>query len=112
MHRVAALVLLSCFCLQTGCLSKRVIEDTRKPEIEINAFGDIRFNGERVKLGKIASAMHAAGLHRDQEINIRVPDRVDETLRNAVCAELVRGGYTRTIFVKARKASSTVKAGK
>jgi biopolymer transport protein ExbD len=107
---IAALLLAA--CALTGCLSERVIENTRVPEIEIDASGAITFNGDPVKLGKVAAAIRSAGFRREQEINIRVPERVDPVIRNALCAELVRSGYTRTIFVKERKASATVKQRK
>jgi len=100
--------MLTGFLALTGCLSSRVIENTRVPEIEIDVLGTITFNGDSVKLGEVATAVRAAGIRREQEINIRVPERVDPSLRNALCAELVRSGYTRTVFVKARKATAAV----
>jgi predicted transcriptional regulator len=106
--RIVTLVVLACVCAFTGCTSSRVIENTRVPEIEIDEFGAITFDGDPVKLGKVASAVRAAGIGREQEINIRVPEKFDATLRNEICAELVRRGYTRTIFIKARKATATV----
>jgi biopolymer transport protein ExbD len=106
--RIAALLVLACVCALTGCTSSRVIENTRVPEIEIDESGAITFNGERVQLGKVAATVRSAGFKREQEINILVPDKFDHTLRSAVCAELVRGGYTRTIFMKSRKATATV----
>lgn len=101
-------VLMLAACALAGCTSTRVIENTRVPEIVVDEFGSIRFNGESLKLGQVASAVRGAGCRREQEINILIPERLDETLRKSLCAELVRGGYTRTIFIKNRKATARV----
>ena len=96
---------LSCW---TGCASSRVIENTRVPEIVITESGAITFNDERIEVAKIASAIKSAGFEHTQEVNILIPDKPDRSIMKAVSGELVRNGYTRTIFVKNRKASAVV----
>ncbi|MBO7654336.1 MAG: hypothetical protein J6U40_05390 [Kiritimatiellae bacterium] len=92
--------------LAMGCVSHRVIEDTRKPELEITEFGILLVNGERVERGRLVKAMKRAGFTYDQEVNILVPDRPDRQLMKSVTGELVRGGYKRHVFVKNRRAMS------
>lgn len=108
-HAVLSLTLaflaLTCW---NGCVNSRVIENTRVPEIALDESGTVTFNGKRVEPGKLAAAVKAAGFERSQEVTILVPDNPDRKLMSALSAELVRGGYTRTIFVKHRKASAVV----
>ena len=92
----------------TGCVTSRVVEDTRVPEITVDAYGAITFNNERVELDKLARAVKSAGITREQEVNILVPDNFDRMLRDRIYSAMLRGGYTRTIFVTSRKASSSV----
>jgi hypothetical protein len=91
-----------------GCVSSRLIENTRVPEIVVDASGAIAFNDERVELGRLSRTVKAAGITREQEINILIPANFDRSLRSRIYAEMLRGGYTRTIFVTDRKASSFV----
>jgi len=91
-----------------GCTTSRVIENTRVPEITLDEFGVITFNNKRLEPGKIAEAVRAAGFKREQEVNILIPDNPDRAIMLSVSSELLQSGYTRTIFVKNRKASSTV----
>ena len=100
--------LLLSFAPWTGCLSSRVIENTRVPEITIDEVGIVTFNGEQLRPGKIASAIKSAGFRNTQEVNILIPDNPDRAVMQSVSADLVRGGYTRTVFVKNRKASATL----
>jgi biopolymer transport protein ExbD len=92
----------------TGCVTSRMIEDTRVPEITVDDFGAITFNNARVELDRLSRTVRAAGITREQEVNIRVPEKFDAALRKRIYAEMLRGGYTRTIFVTDRKASSFV----
>lgn len=103
-----ARIAIAALCLAAGCTSSRVIENTRVPEIAISETGSITFNDTPVKLGEITRAIKSAGIKQSQEVNILIPDRPDRSLMKAITAELVRGGYTRTIFVKNRKTSSAV----
>jgi len=91
-----------------GCTTSRVIENTRVPEITLDEAGVITFNNKRLKPGTVAAAVRAAGFKREQEVNILIPDNPDRAIMRALSIELVQNGYTRTIFVKNRKASSTV----
>ena len=107
-------VLLSTFALftllcWTGCVSSHVLENTRVPEIVVDDSGAVTFNSKRLEIGKIASAVKAAGITREQEVNILVPDRFDRTQRNRIYADMLKGGYTRTVFVTKRKATATIK---
>jgi len=106
-HFICPLLLAALF-FGPGCVSSRIIEDTRPPEITVDGFGAITFNGARVELDRLSRTVKAAGITRNQEVNIRVPDNFDTTLRQRIYAEMLRGGYTRTIFVTDRKASSFV----
>lgn len=92
----------------TGCTTSRVIENTRVPEIVIDAHGKITFNNKTVEVKKLAAAIKSAGFEKTQEVNILIPEKPDRALMRAVSSELVLNGYTRTIFVKNRKAYSTV----
>lgn len=108
-HTVLSLALaISALLCWNGCTTSRVIEKSRVPEIVIDESGVITFNKERVMPGKIAAAVKSAGFSRQQEVNILVPDKPDRKLMASVSAELVRSGYTRTIFVKSRKATAVV----
>ena len=99
------LAALLCCC---GCVTSRVVEDTRVPEITVDAYGTITFNNERVEIDRLAKAVKSAGITREQEVNILVPNNFDRMLRDRIYAAMLRGGYTRTIFVTSRKASSSV----
>ncbi len=94
--------------LWNGCISSRVIEKSRVPEIVIDDSGAITFNNRRLEPGKIANTLRSAGIERTQEVNILIPDKPDRAIMRTVSAELVRSGYTRTVFVKNRKASAVV----
>lgn len=103
-----SVLLFAVSCAWHGCTTSRVIENTRVPEITLDEAGAITFNGKRLEPGKVAAAVRAAGFKREQEVNILIPDNPDRTLMRALSVELVQSGYTRTIFVKNRKTSSTV----
>jgi len=98
------------FSCWNGCTTSRVIENTRVPEITVDESGAVTFNGKRVPPGKIAAALRDEGITHEQEVNILIPDTPDRQLMQSLSAELLRGGYTRTIFVKNRRAVSA--AGK
>lgn len=109
------LSLFACFLLPilwSGCTTSRVIENTRVPEISVDEAGIISFNGEHLPPDKVASAIRRAGFLPSQEINILIPDNPDRKVMQTLSAELVRGGYTRTVFLKNRKASATLKKQK
>lgn len=104
---ISALALIAVF-VWNGCATSRVIENTRVPEITLDEAGVITFDSRRLKLGKIADAVRAAGFKREQEVNILIPDNPDRALMRAISVELLQRGYTRTVFVKNRKASAIV----
>ena len=103
-----ALSFLAAHLCFTGCVTSRLVEDTRVPEITVDAYGTITFNNERVELDRLARTVKAAGITREQEVNILVPENFDSTSRNRIYSAMLRGGYTRTIFVTNRKATSSV----
>jgi hypothetical protein len=108
-HLFATLFSAALLCA-TGCVSSRLIDSTRgMPEISVDGFGAITFNNQRIELARLSQTVKAAGITRQQEVNILVPTNFDTTLRKRIYAEMLRGGYTRTIFVTDRKASSFVK---
>ncbi len=98
--------------LGSGCVSSRMVENTRVPEISVDSYGAITFGRERVELKRLAGKVRAAGLSREQEVNILVPENFDRSLRNQIYSEMIRKGYTRTVFVTQRKATSFVTPGK
>jgi hypothetical protein len=106
MRAYALSALALSFALCCGCTTSRVIENTRVPEITVDRAGIITFNGEQLQPSQIAAAVRRAGFTDAQEINILIPDKPDRALMQTITAELVRGGYTRTIFLKNRKATS------
>ncbi|HRR33903.1 MAG TPA: hypothetical protein P5026_07395 [Kiritimatiellia bacterium] len=98
--------------LGSGCVTSRTLEDTRVPEISVDSYGAITFDNERVELKRLANKVRAAGITREQEVNILVPENFDRSLRNQIYSEMIRRGYTRTIFVTQRKATSFVTSEK
>lgn len=100
------LILIFAIC-GVSCTTSKVIENTRVPEVEIDSSGQIWIHNQRVEVGKIAKKLRSSGFRRDQEVNILIPNELDRTLMKAVSADLVRGGFTRSAFVKAKSASST-----
>ncbi len=97
--------------LESACVSSRLVESTRVPEISVDHDGAITFGNKRIKLNRLARKVRAAGITREQEVNILVPENFDRSLRGQIYAEMIRKGYTRTIFVTHRKASSFVTQG-
>lgn len=89
-----------------SCTTSQVIQDTRVPEVEIDSSGHAWINNRRVEVGKIGKTLRSAGFRREQEINILIPNDPDRTLMKAVSADLVRSGFTRSAFVKAKSTSS------
>ncbi|MDR2848945.1 MAG: hypothetical protein LBW77_00120 [Verrucomicrobiota bacterium] len=106
LSRFLSLGFLAALLCGAGCVTSRLVEDTRVPEITVDAFGAVTFNDRRVELSNLAKTVKAAGITREQEVNILVPDNFSELLRKRIYAEMLRYGYTRTIFVTNRKATS------
>ena len=107
MRKIVLLAVFATLTVWTGCTTSRLIENTRVPEITIDSTGIVTFEGRQVQTDKLAAALKSAGIARTQEINIRIPDMNDRALMKSITAELIRGGYTRTIFVTPRKATAT-----
>ena len=104
-HILASGFLAALLCC-TGCVTSRVIEDVSAPEITVDAYGTITFNNERIELDRLVKTIKSAGITREQEVNVLVPNNFDRTLRDRIYVTLRRGGYTRTIFITKRKSSS------
>lgn len=102
------LLLLAALSAGTGCTTTAVVDSSKTPEIVIDESGSLSFNDKQLKPGKIASALKSAGYKKTQEINILIPDQPDQKLMRSVSAELVRSGFTRTVFVTKRKATATL----
>ncbi len=100
---VATAVIIS---FNAGCVTSRVIKDTTEPDIVIDDFGTITYKGKRVELEVLARTIRASGIKRNQEVTILVPECFDTLRRNQVYSQMLSGGYTRTIFVTDRKATS------
>ncbi|NLC81875.1 MAG: hypothetical protein GX748_11905 [Lentisphaerae bacterium] len=110
--RIIKYMILFVTCLTAlgwaGCTSTQLIENTRVPEITLLESGEVIFDNRTVDVSKLASRLHRKGIRADQEVNILIPDHADRKTMRVISAELLRGGYSRTVFVTHRKASSTL----
>jgi len=98
--------------LSFGCVSTRVVDNSRTPEVVVDESGIITFNGKQLAANKIAPALSSAGIEKTREITILIPEKRDRALMQTVTAELVHKGYHRVAFVTKRKALATVVAPK
>jgi len=108
--------------LGAGCTTSRVVEDSRtrlspsmvlvtdatEPEIVIDRFGDVTFQGKRVAPEKIASAVAAAGIPKKQKLRISVPEARDHLLMRTIADNLMSAGYG-TLFITDKKATADLK---
>jgi len=107
--------------LGAGCTTSRVIEDTRSrspndtpvlvrdvtpPEIVIDKFGDVTFQGKRVAPEEVAAAVKAAGIPKKQKIRILVPEQRDHVLMRKIADNLLWAGYG-TLFVTDKRTQAT-----
>lgn len=127
--------LLMCLCvagLGAGCTSSRVVEekqtwsvstaqtaskkdaaataviaDAHAPEVVIDKFGDVSFNGKRVAPEEVGKAVASAGIPKTRKIRISIPENLDPTVMGKVAGQLHLAGYG-TVFVKDKKASINV----
>jgi biopolymer transport protein ExbD len=96
----------------TGCLTSTRVSDSREPEIQITASGEILFEDQVITKEDIPSHFKAREIRRDETIFILVPSEAgerDPVLMKAVVATLKQAGYGRTIFTTHRKAISNLK---
>lgn len=91
-----------------GCVEHRVVSDTRVPEVEIDPYGRILFQGRQVEPGKLARVLRKSDIRKDQQIRILIPNQQDRKLMGHIAGELRQGGFTRFIFVTNRAARSSV----
>lgn len=103
-----SIILVCGLLVFAGCVSHRVIENTRTPEIELTEFGKILVNGQPVEIQDLLSATQEAGFEKEQEVNVLLPENPDRRLMQRVTGILVHGGFHRTIFVSKKKALSDV----
>jgi len=105
-------VVLAFFCtvvLGAGCATSRVVvEDSHAPDVIIDRFGDITFQGKRVAPEKIASAVTSAKIPKKHKVRILIPENPDRDVMGKVAGYLHLAGYG-TVFVTDRKASIDLK---
>ena len=89
-----------------GCATtSRVIADTRSPDIVIDRFGDVAFQGRRVSPDEdIAKVVSSAGIPKKTKIRILVPENCDRELMGLISGRLIYKGYS-TLFVTNRMAT-------
>ena len=107
-----AIVLLSIALCCASCTTSRVIENTRVPEVEIDTAGKIWIKDKSVQPGKIGKTLRSAGFRREQEVNILIPDTDNRRMMQSVTADLVRSGFTRSVFITNKSATSSVSKSK
>jgi len=95
-----------------SCTTSRVIEDTRKPEVVIDTYSKIWINDKPVVLGKIGRTLRSSGFRREQEVNVLVADPHDRRTMQAVTSDLVKSGFTRSVFITNKAATSSVQQKK
>ncbi|MCL1919738.1 MAG: hypothetical protein FWG50_01465 [Kiritimatiellaeota bacterium] len=91
-----------------GCVTSRVVEDARAPEIAIDSFGDVWFNGQRVASEKLAATVVASGCPKKSRLRILVPVQRDHVLMRTITDSLERAGYL-TLYVTDKRAVTNVK---
>jgi biopolymer transport protein ExbD len=109
--RKILMLLIAVTCCM-ACTTSRVIEDTRVPEVVIDSYGKTWINDKPVAPGKIGRTLKSAGFRREQEVNVLVADPHDRRSMQTVTADLVKNGFTRSIFITNRTATSSVQQKK
>ena len=107
-----SMAVLSVALCCVSCTISRVIENTRTPEVEIESNGNIWIHDKPVKIGKIGKTLRSAGFRREQEVNILVSDTRDRRIMQAVTADLVRSGFSRSVFITNKSATSSISKSK
>jgi len=106
-------VLLSFFCaviLGAGCATSRVVvENSRAPDIVIDSFGDVTFQGKRVAPEAVAAALASAKIPKTAKIRILVPHQRDHLLMRTVADNLTGAGYRPPIFATDKTATINLK---
>ena len=92
--------------LCASCTTSRVVGSTKTPEVEVESTGIIWVGERQVQLGKIGKALRSAGVGRDQEIKVRMADKNDRGLMQAITSDLVMRGFKRPIFITNKKTES------
>jgi len=96
----------------SGCATSTRVADSREPEIQITAAGEILFEDRTITKEDIPSLFKARMIQKDETIFILVPSDPAErnpVLMKALVATMKRAGYGRTVFTTHRKAVSDLK---
>lgn len=112
MAHIVSLLLLVMVMLGAGCMTSKLVADSREPEIQVTTAGEILFEETTIAQERIPSIFKERGIKRDQTILILVPSDPSERntqLMKSIVATLKRAGYGRTVFTTHRKAVSNLK---
>ena len=106
-------VLVVAAMLAAGCAHERIVTDIDHPEIEITAYGEVKWRGEVVDADDLPGLLRDAGFTRKDTINIRIPSgQRDYRLSYYVMRRLVENGFSRPILVTEKRSySETMKKG-
>jgi hypothetical protein len=96
----------------SGCLTSKQVADSREPEIQITAAGEILFEDRTITQEDILSLFKKREIQKNETIFILVPSEPSErnpVLMKSLVGTLKRAGYGRTVFTTHRKAISNLK---
>jgi len=96
----------------SGCATSTRVADSREPEIQITAAGEILFEERTITKEDIPSLFKAREIQPNETIFILVPSDPAERnpmLMKSLVAAMKRAGYGRTVFTTHRKAVSNLK---
>ena len=96
--------------LSAGCAHERFITDAKHPEIAVSETGTVTYRGRIVEAEDLPELLRDSGLTRQDTIHIHIPSGItDYRVPYHVMGQLVKGGFTRPVFVEDRKSTSSVK---
>jgi biopolymer transport protein ExbD len=96
----------------SGCFTSTRVADSREPEIQITAAGEILFEERTITQEDIPSLFKAREIQKNETIFILVPSDPAErnpVLMKSLVATMKRAGYGRIVFTTHRKAVSNLK---
>ena len=112
MRVLQRLALLSALVLAGGCSTFQGNDAASSSPVAIDDAGTVTVDQRAVKLDELASALRSAGYRKTDAVVVQIPDAPDRAVMKQVSAELAKGGFTRAVFTKKRKASATVSSHK
>ncbi len=113
MRRSALFALAAAAILSGGCAHEQFITDAQHPEIAVSEMGTVTYRGRVVEAEDLPGMLKDSGLTRQDTIHIHIPSgTTDYRMPYHVMGQLVKNGFTRTVFVEDRKSSSSVKPKK